>query len=142
MVRALALAIAAVCLWVLAAGAKPLNMRGPIEMLFARGSAGVGVGGQVELVLTAVTDETSYSWDFCNTGTDEILISPGSVKGTELVTPTANVAGTPGSGGVQVIMGTTGRILVGECVELDLKAKTAVLQGETTTQTYAVWGTR
>jgi len=125
------------------ARARDINMRGAQVMLFARGSAGVGVNGQVELVLTSVTSETSYAWTFCNDGSDEILISPGSTKGTALTAPTDNAAGTPGSGGVQVTMGTVGRILIGDCIEFaDLKAKTAVLQGETTTQAYSVWGTR
>ena len=137
------LALAGILLAAVSVDAKPKDMRGPIEMLYARGSAGIGVDGQVELVLAAITtDETSYTWAFCNDGTDEILMKPGAVKGTALTTPTDNAAGTPGSGGAQVTMGTVGRIPAATCIELDLEGQTAVLQGETTTQAYSVWGTR
>jgi hypothetical protein len=132
-----ALTLAVLLALPLVAMARKTNMLGAQEMLFGRGSAGVGVNGQVELILTSVAGETSWTWTVCNDGSDVILFSPGSIRGTALTTPAAVAEGTTAN------MGNVGRVLAGDCVEFgDLKASTAVLQGETTTQSFSVWGTR
>lgn len=137
MVLILAIAAVLVTMAVQIVSARPNNMRGAEDFLYARGSAGVGVLGQIQFTLTSATGETGWAWSFCNDGTDEVIFQAGATRGTELTTPALGAEGTT------VTMGSVGRLNVGRCVEVgDLKEATAVFQGETTTQSVSVWGTK
>lgn len=129
----LALAVAAL---IGPAKARNLGTTSPRVLLYANGTAGVGVGGQVQINLNSGT-EVTYTFTGCNDGGDEILVEMDVVAGTELTTPTFEVAGSV------ITPSSVGRLFTNECVELgDYSSFTAVLQGETTAESFRIWGKR